>query len=153
MKISYYMKDYASAYEYYQRLVEIMEAQNIDIISRGEYGKIGLILAEMGFREESEKYFAEYKEYAENDPSIYSHLSQTVYYSYQGETDKALEHMKQFAQQEHYHYWILIFVPIDPLIDNIKDLPEFNIIMGDIETKFWDWHRKIRASLEEMELI
>ena len=42
---------------------------------------------------------------------------------------------------------------MDPLTDNIKDLPEFKKIMSDIETKFWNYHKQIKASLEEKELL
>ena len=153
MEICYFMRDYASAYDYYKKLMEIMEAQNLDVISRGDYSKIGLILSKIGLIEESEKYFSDYKEYAENDQSIYQHLSLAVYYSYKGDTKQALEQLKLFSEQENYHYWIVIFTPIDPLFDNIKDLPEFREILDDIETKFWDSHNKIKASLEEKELI
>jgi len=42
---------------------------------------------------------------------------------------------------------------MEPLVDNIKDLPEFKKIMNNIETKFWKYHKQIRASLEEKGLI
>jgi inorganic pyrophosphatase len=61
--------------------------------------------------------------------------------------------MKLFSQQDHYFYWTVIFVKMDPLIDNMKDLPEFKEIFNDIETKFWNWHKQIKASLEEKELL
>ena len=151
--ISYYMRDYASAYEYYKKLTEIQESLNLDIISKGEYAKYGLILSEIGLKEESEKFFKDYKEYAENDQSIYKHLSLTVYYSYMGDTRKAIEHFRLFSQQDHYYYWILVFIKIDPLIDNIKELPEFKKIYGDLESKFWNYHDEIRVSLEKKGLI
>lgn len=42
------------------------------------------------------------------------------------------EQLKLFSQQDNCHYWTILFLKIDPLIDNIKDLPEFKIIMNDI---------------------
>jgi len=153
VNICYYMRDYAGAYNYFKKLVKIKEAWNLDIISLGEYAKIGLIFSKMGLTEESEKFFMDYKNYAENDNSVYKHLSLAVYYSYQGDTEKAIEHMELFSEQDSYHYWILIFIPIDPLIDNMKDLPEFEKIFNDMETKFWKRHTQIKASLEEKKLI
>jgi len=153
MEICYYMRDYESAYDYYRELMEIKKTQNLDIINRGEYAKIGLILSRMGMEEESDQFFKDYKEYAENDQSIYKHLSLTVYYSYHGDTQKAIEHFRLFSQQDHYYYWILVFVKIDPLFDNIIDLPAFKKIYSDIETKFWEWHDQIRVSLEAKDLI
>ena len=42
---------------------------------------------------------------------------------------------------------------MDPLIDNIKDLPEFQKILNYLENKFWNNHKQIKASLEEKELL
>ena len=76
-----------------------------------------------------------------------------MYYSYVGDTKNSIEQMKLFSQQDNYHYWIILFLEIDPLIDNIKDLPEFNKILSDIEIKFWNSHKQIKASLKEKELL
>ena len=151
-KICYYMRDYACAYKYYKKFIEIKEAYNLDIY-RGENAKIGVVLSKVGLINESEKYFKDFKEYAENDKSIYKHLSLAVYYSYKGDTEKAIEHLKLFSQEDNYFYWIIIFLKIDPLIHNIKDLPEFKKIINDIETKFWNSHKQIKDSLEGKELL
>ncbi len=151
-KICYYMRDYESAYDYYKRFIEIKEAQNLNIY-RYENAKIGVVLSKMGLIEESEKYFIDYLDYAENDKSIYKNLSLAVYYSYMGDTKNAIEQMKLFSQQNNYHFWTIIFLKMDPLIDNIKDLPEFKKILSDIEIKFWNNHKQIKASLEEKELL
>ena len=151
-KICYFMRDYESAYNYYKKFIEIKEAQNLDIY-RGENAKIGVVLSKMGLTEESEKYFMEYRNNAENDQSIYKHFSLAAYYSYKGDTEKAIEHLKLFSEQDNYHYWTVIFTQIDPLVDNIKDLPEFKEIMNDIEIKFWRSHEQIKASLKEKELL
>lgn len=151
-KICYYMRDYESAYNYYKKFIEIKEAQNLDIY-RGENAKIGVVLSKMGLTEESEKYFIDYLDYAENDKSIYKHLSLAVFYSYKGDTENAIEQMELFSQQNNYHYWVIIFLKMDPLVDNVKDLPEFNRILNDIEIKFWRSHEQIKASLKEKELL
>ncbi|MCK4408325.1 MAG: hypothetical protein KAV44_11660, partial [Bacteroidales bacterium] len=105
-KICYFMRDYESAYTYYKKFTEIKEALNLDIY-RGENAKIGVVLSKMGLREESEKYFNDYKDYAENDKSIYKHLSLAVFYSYKGDTKNAIEQLKLFSQQNNYHYWVV----------------------------------------------
>jgi TolB-like protein/AraC-like DNA-binding protein/Tfp pilus assembly protein PilF len=151
-KICYYMRDYAGAYNYYKKFIEIKEAQNLDIF-RYENDKIGIVLSKMGQTEESEKYLNDFQDYAENDNSIYKHLNLAMFYSYRGDTKKAIEHMKIFSQQSNYDYWVIIFVEMDPLIDNIKDLPEFNRILTDLEIKFWRRHKRIKASLEEKNLL
>ena len=146
------MRDYESAYPYYKKFIEIKEAVNLDA-ARSENAKIGYVLAKVGLTEESSNDFTKYKDYAENDQAIYKHINLAMYYSYQGDKEKSIEHLELFSEQEHYHYWTMIFVEMEPLVDNIKDLPEFKRIMNDIETKFWKYHKQIKATLEEKNLL
>ena len=107
----------------------------------------------MGKDEEAEKFLDEYKQYADEDLSIYKNLSLSMYYAYQGDSDKAIEHLKLFSKEDNYMIWVPIFTPIDPQIDLIKDIPEFKQILLDIETKFWKKHQQIRVTLEEKGLL
>ena len=151
-KAYYYLGEYEGAYAYYKKFNEIREAYKLDVYA-GENAKIGLVFSEMGLKEESEKYFANYKNYADNDKSIYKDLSLAAYYSFHGNTDAAIEHLRLFSQQDNYFYWMVIFIEMDPLFDNIKDHPEFRKILDDIEIKFWNYHEQIKASLEDKELL
>jgi len=151
-KSYYYLRDYGNAYKYYKRFLENKEAQNLDIY-RAENAKIGVVLSKMGLIVESEKYFNDFKDYAEKDKSIYKHLSLAVYYSYKDDTKNAIVQMKLFSQQNNYHFWTIIFLKMDPLIDYIKDLPEFKRIYNDLETKFWNSHKQIKASLRKKKLL
>lgn len=151
-KVNYYLRDYQASYHYYKKFMDLRQAYNLDIYN-GENLKIGVVLSKVGLIEESQKMFGEYKIFIENDQSIYKHLGLSVYYSYQGNTDKAIEHLKLFSEEENYHYWIVLFLEIDPLVDNIKNLPEFRKIMDDIKIKFWDSHEQIKISLDEKELL
>jgi tetratricopeptide (TPR) repeat protein len=151
-KMYYYLRDYENAYHYYKKFTDIREALNLDIY-KSENSKIGFVFSKMGLNAESERYFDEFKQYLEIDQTIYKDLSMGAYYSYLGDTKKAIERLRLFAQQDNYHYWIVLFLKIEPLLDNIKDLPEFQKISREIETKFWDYHKQIRSSLEEKGLI
>lgn len=151
-KFYYFQRDYENAYEFYKRFTELKKAWNLDIYSSEDL-KIGVVLDKLGFKEESERYFTKYKVFAENDQSIYRHMNLANYYSYIGETDKAIEHLELFSEEDNYYYWILVFTDIDPLVDNIKDLPEFKKIMKKIDEKFWDYHNRIKSTLKEKDLI
>jgi len=151
--ICYYLRDYENAYSYFTRMTEICEDQGLDLY-KGEKAKIGLILSKLGMEKESEVYFQEYLEFAENDPSIYQDLSLAVYYSYMGNTERALEHMELFSEQENYPYWYILFLEMDdPLFENIRDHPEFQKILREINLKFWKYHKEIKDSLKKKGLI
>ncbi len=151
-KICYFMGDYEEAYIYYQKFDEIREAQNIAIYA-GEDSKIGMTLLKLGRVEESKKFFDSYKAFVDNDTSIYKELAAAMYYSYLGETEKALDHLALFAEEDNIQYWILLFMKHDPIADNIKDLPEFKRIFKSIETKFWNKHKQINTSLREKAVL
>ena len=134
-------------------MFQITNDQGLDLYN-GEKGKMGLVLSELGMTEESEVYFQEYLEYAENDQSIYKHLSLAAFYSYMGDRAGAIEHMELFSGQEKYPYWYILFLGMDdPLFNNVKDLPEFRKILKEIDVKFWRYHKKIKDSLKKKELL
>lgn len=150
--ISYYLRDYKTAYVYYNKLNEIRDAYNLKIFD-GENAKIAFVLSKMGFNKEAEKYIKEYQEYANNDQTIYKYLSLTAYYSYIGEKEKAIEELMIFSQQENFFYWIILFLEPDPLMDNIKDMPEFKKVVKEIERKFNAYHEEVEASLNKKGLL
>ena len=151
--ICYFMLDYECAYGYYSKMFEITEAQGLDLYS-GEKAKMGLVLSELGRTEESRQYFQDYLEFAENDQSIYKHLSLAAYYSHMSDTARAIKHMELFSKQEKYPYWYILFLGMDdPLFEQVNDLPEFRKILREIEVKFWSYHKQIKDSLKEKGLL
>ena len=151
-KISYFMRDYEHAYQYYAKFTEIRSALNLDIY-RVEDLKIAMVMTKMGHKEDAEKYAGDFQDFAENDPTIYKNANLAMLYAYKGDTKKALEHMNLFSQQDNYHYWILLFYPLDPVMDNLKELPEFKKTFGEIEAKFQHYHEHLKTSLEEKDLL
>ena len=151
--ICYFLQDYECAYSYFRRTFEITDALGMALY-RGEKGKMGLILSKLGMMEESEEYFQDYLEFAENDQSLYRDLSLAGYYSYMGDTAKSIEHMDLFSEQEKYPYWYILFMGMDdPLFAQVDDLPEFQKILRKIEVKFWRYNKQIKDSLKKKGLL
>jgi tetratricopeptide (TPR) repeat protein len=151
--ISYFMHDFEAAYGYFQQLFAKTQAEGMDLYD-GEKAKLGLILAELGRMKESEIYFQEYLEYAENSESFYQGLSLAAYYAYHGDSTKAIEYLRQFAEQEKYPYWYILFLGFDdPLFENVAELPEYQKIITQIERKFWKYHKDIKDRLKDKDLI
>ncbi|MCP3929161.1 MAG: helix-turn-helix domain-containing protein [Bacteroidetes bacterium] len=151
-KICYYMRDYESAYQYYKKIIEIREFQNLDVYVH-ENDKIGFVLSKMEREAKSSDYLNDFRDYSETSKAFDKHVNLAMFYSYQGDTKKAIEHLKLFSEQSNFDYWILLFAKVDPLLDPIKDLPEFKKTFKVIESKFWDSHKRIQASLKEKELL
>ncbi|MEZ5197163.1 MAG: hypothetical protein R2764_12380 [Bacteroidales bacterium] len=106
-----------------------------------------------GPEEESEALFEDYKTYAKNDKSIYKHLSLATYYSYKGDAQSAIKRLKALFEGGKLSFLDHPFFEIDPLMDGIKDLPEFKTEMKNIESKFWKKHNQIKTELRVKGLI
>ena len=152
-KICYYMRDYETSFKYFKKFTDARKNYNLDIFQHMN-AEIGYVYKKMGLIEESQKYFDEYKNYVDRSNSIYKNLELAIYYSYLGNTQKAINHFEQFVnEEEDFHYWTILFLKIDPLLDNIKDEERFKEIYKDLEIKFWDKHNLIKKSLKEQNLI
>lgn len=151
-KICYYQRDYDKAYYYYKKFVQIRKALNLDVY-RGEDAKIGLVYSKMGFEKEAEEFFTRYKEYADKDQTVYKHLSLAAYHAYRNEKDEAITQLKAFSEEDNYFYWIILFLDIDPLMENISDHPEFKPTLKKIESRFWDYHKEMKDKLEGKGII
>lgn len=151
-KVSYFMRDYETAYLYYKKLIARRKALQLDIYEH-ENLNIAMVLAEMGLREESEEYIRRFKEYADKEQSIYKDLMLSGYYIVRKDAKKAIEHMTLFSKKDNVQYWLVLFYDQDPAIGDIKRLPEFQQAVEDMKARFWNNHKKVRASLEEKGLI
>ncbi|BAX82524.1 helix-turn-helix domain-containing protein [Labilibaculum antarcticum] len=151
-KVYYYLRDYETSYAYYKHFIAAKEKYNLSIYPQ-ENSKIARVYAEMGMKEESEKLLKAYFEYASNDKSIYKNASLAIYYAQKDDEEKALKYLQLFSEEENLQYWLLLFLEIDPLVDNIKDLPEFKKIMKRIKNTFWENHKEIKLALENKELL
>lgn len=150
-KTYHYTGDNKEAYKYFKQFIDLREAHQVDLFRNVDI-TIALVMSEMGLKEEAKKFAASFKDFSDNDQSIYKQVHLAMYYLYQGNNLKAIEHLKLFSKEDNYQYWILLLRE-DPIVDPIKSHPEFKKAMRAIETRFWDKHKEIRASLEEKELL
>ena len=151
-KIYFYLEDYDQSMKYYDDFIAIKEAADLAMFP-GEDGRIGYVMEKVGRHEEAIKYFAAFKEYADNDKSIYQGLSLATYYAHHDEYDLAMQHLKTFSEQENYQFWVILFLREEPLLQKLKNHPEFDEVIDRIGDKFWAQHKQIRIMLEEEGLL
>jgi len=84
---------------------------------------------------------------------IYKHYNLAVYYSYKGEIEKAIENLKLFAKEDNFHYWTILFTPIDPLAENMKRHPDYKKVFSKLENKFNNYHKRVEAFLKTKGLL
>jgi TolB-like protein/AraC-like DNA-binding protein len=142
-KMSFISGDYATASSCYDRSLATMRMFGMDIFKH-EYLRIGKAYEKTGKKEKAEDYISRYKEYADNNRTMYKDLHLVGYYSNTGETGKAIELFKRFSkEQDNYQYWLLL-MPFDPMLDDLKKHREFAPTMEVIERKFWRKHEELK---------
>ena len=74
-------------------------------------------------------------------------------YAFLGEKDRAYENLRMFNQKEAIPSWWLRLFRRDPLFNNIRDEPEFQQIVQDIEAKYQAEHERVRQWLDEQGML
>jgi TolB-like protein/AraC-like DNA-binding protein len=146
-KICFMMRDHAEAFKYYRKFYQTREALHLDLY-HSEDLRIAIVFAEMGLQKEANKLIVQYKEFAENDLTIYKPLLLAMYYAHMKDQAKALEQLRIFSKEETFIYPVICLAD-DPLMDPVSKSAEFKSIMEVIRNKFWATHRKIRDELNE----
>jgi len=151
-KMHYFQEDYDGAFTYYKKFVETRKNRNMNIYPE-EDGKIALVYGKMGLKEQAADLFKEYADYCERDESIYKSASMALKYAYEGKVDQGIEQLKVFALQDHFQYWVLLFMEKDPLVKPLKSHPEYEETIQKIKDRFWENQAELRISLEEQGLL
>lgn len=151
-KINFYLGDYKRAFKYYQRFLKLKEQFGLDVFVY-ENLRIAMTFEEVGLMKEAKPFVASFKEFADNDHSIYKHLSLMAYYSYIGDQDRAIEHLRKFTKEDNYHYWVVLFMEDDPECHQLAKNPEARKLFDLIYDKFWREHESLKVTLKEQGLI
>lgn len=151
-KVSLYLKEYDTAYRYYQRFNYLRELYKLDIY-RYENLNIGIVYEKVGDIKKAKEFIDDYHQYLETDQTAYRDLGLTAYYDYTGDTDKAIEHLRRFAKEDNIQYWIILFMREGPIPNGINQMPECKKLMDEVEAKFWTNHEKLKLTLEDKGLL
>ncbi len=147
-KIYYFEQDYDSAYFYYEKLVNDREMYGLDIYANEDV-TIGYVYEKVGMDEKADEFFSAYAQYCETDESIYQSLNKALLYAHTGEIQLGIEQLKQFALQNNYQYWVVLYLDDDPLIEPLKIHPEYEEVIQTIEDRFMNNKAKLKNELLE----
>jgi TolB-like protein/Tfp pilus assembly protein PilF len=141
--------------KYYKKYVDALEA-----LGEFDYGvmhRIGYAYWKNGYKKEAKYYFDKQMEYCNNlikSDRPYAQLFYTYYdlaaiYAFRGDKDKAYENLKIFNQRQRIQLWMVNLIKHDPLFNSIRNEPEFQQIVRDVEVKYQAEHERVRKWLEE----
>ncbi|WP_229418471.1 hypothetical protein [Flagellimonas chongwuensis] len=151
-KLHYFQKEYDSAYRYYKSYNEMKKARGLNIYPQEDI-KIGVTYEKMGHQKEADELLAAYTDYCVNDKSIYQPASMAVKYAYENKFDQAIEQLEAFAAKNHFQYWIVLFMGLDPNLEKLEVHPEYQNVIKKIANRFWDNHNRLEETLKEKKLL
>ena len=148
------------ALELYKRYIETAEiGQEYSLF---DMHRIGWAYWQNGYKEEAEYYFKEQIDYCNRMNELERAASQqlrTFYdlalvYAFTGDKEKAYENLSLLNQSQNSgvinYYGKFIN---DPLFKSIRDEPEFQQLLHDVESKYQAEHERVRKWLEENDML
>ena len=140
--------------KYFEKYIERLKSQGtVDI---WYMHNIGYAYWQNGNKEKAEHYFNKQIKYTnrhhELDGTIIRYQNSTIY-AFRGEKEKALEILRTFNQRKVVHKWFVTSLKYDPKFDSIRDEPEFQQIVKDVEAKYQAGHERVRKWLEENDML
>jgi TolB-like protein len=149
-------RQYRESLRYYRKYVERIKTSPEGFVLGSEH-RIGLAYWENGDKKEGEFYFNKQIEDCNKviklgrfqSQKLFTYYDLAAVYAFLGEREKAYENLKVFNQRKIMAFWASSLIKVDPLFDSIRNEPEFQQIVRDIETKYQAEHERVRKWLEE----
>jgi len=150
---------YKESLEAYENWMKYLE--EIGDISLNNTQRIAYAYWKNGLIEEAEFYFDKQIEYSLglidlNRPwaqNYFPYYDLAGVYAFRGEKEKAYEYLRLFNQIEGVPYWMSKLIKRDELFDSIRDEPEFQQIVREVEAKYQAEHERVRLWLEENDML
>lgn len=149
---SYYMlKDYKKAIKYYKKHMELTGknwTDGFDIQSK----RIAVILRNMGEAEKAQIQINNYRIFAEQLSPGMKNFHLSGYYAFLGDTTKAFECLKESSKYDQL-YHRLRQLRDDPVYDDIRELPQFQEILANMENRFNERRDSIKIVFKKKGLL
>ncbi len=156
-----YSGQYIESLKYFKILIEMLESNPDKSIQPGSEHRIGYAFWKNGYIEEGDYYLNRALNNSIMQVDLGRELSQKLIsyydiaagYAFKGERAKAYENLMIFNQKQTMPLWATTLIKVDPLFDNLRDEPEFQQIVRDIEAKYQSEHERVRQWLEENDML
>jgi TolB-like protein len=154
-----FLGQYGESFQYYKRCAQKLKTSgqlSIDYLHR-----IAFIYRQNGYKAEANEYINKQKIICEEsiiknratakDLTAYYDLAGV--YSLMGKREKAFQNLRIWAKMPVFSVWWVTIIKKDPLFDSIRNEPEFQQIVRDMETKYQAEHERVRKWLEEQGML
>ena len=119
--------------------------------------RFGYVLWKNGYKKEADYYFDKQIEDCNASNKLgrpygmdyWAYYDLAAVYAFRGEKNKTFENLRFFSQIKSVQSWGPSLLKFDPLLDSIRNEPEFQQIVRDVEAKYQAEHERVRKWLEE----
>jgi TolB-like protein len=123
--------------------------------------RVGYVYSQGGNKEAAKYFFNEQMNYCNRSIELNRKYAQMLYayfdlagiYAYGGERDKAYKNLRIFNKKPIMSSWMVSLIKTDHLFDSIRNEPEFQQIVRDVEAKYQAEHERVRKWLEEQVML
>ena len=148
------LKEPDRAYPLYKKLENYIVENDQGNLHRPAY-----VYSEVGEKEKANEFFDQVEQFKIKAIELSKAIDYNAnydlagIYAYRGERQKAYEYLNVFRQISRPYEWIVTLFKNDPLFDSIRDEPEFQRIVLEVESKYQAEHNRIRQWLEEIGML
>ncbi len=148
--------------EQYENTLKLIDwFDKLNRVPRQSAHRFGYSFYLVGKEEEANQYFNLQIEYSQESIKLGRSLSQwraaqydlAGTYAFLGQKEKAYEYLAEFGKMEKFPLWWVSLFRNDPLFDSIRDEPEFQQILLDVEAKYQAEHERVRNWLETNNML
>jgi TolB-like protein len=146
---------YEESLKYYKKFIEKSNAYKVTYLNNSH--RIGYAFWKNGYKKEADYYFDKQIEYSNASNKLgrpygkdyWAYYDLAAVYAFRGEKNKTFENLRFFSQIKTVQSWGPSLLKFDPLLDSIRNEPEFQQIVRDVEAKYQAEHERVRKWLEE----
>jgi len=146
---------YEESLKYFKKFIEKSNANKV--LDLSSQHRIGYAFWGNGYKKEADYYFDKQIEYCNASIKLgrpygehyWVYYDLAAVYAFREEKDKTFENLRLFSQIKIVQSWGPSLLKFDPLLDNIRNEPEFQQIVRDVDAKYQAEHERIRKWLEE----
>lgn len=154
-----YLHQYEESFKYFS--LDVRRKEELGIPDLADLAETGYVYLKNGYTEEAEHFFNEQLNYCfmMNDLGrYYSHLKFSyidiaLVYAARGENEKAYENLRIFNQRDRMPLWAVINLKYLPLFDGMREEPEFQKIIREVEAKYQKEQERTRQWLEANDML
>jgi TolB-like protein len=145
---------YKESLKYYKKWFERTKTKGE---LKADMHRIGYAYWVNGYKEEADYFFNEQIKYCNRlielkrsyGQNLLTYYDLAGVYAFRGDKDKAYKNLRIFNQKQRMPLWAVIFMKTDPLFNSIRNEPEFQQIVRDVEAKYEAEHERVRKWVEE----